>query len=311
MFLHLHAASALTASLEEFTEHNRATMPAIVASNRASFERSVLGRWSAADFAEDRPAPAFVIGFMRSGTTLTQEVLGAHPEVFVSDEVDFISETLRELHRLNRARLGTADKLRQLDLAGARALRAFYWSKVEQRHGQVAQKVFVDKFTMNTIDVGLINAIFPDARLVFVQRDPRDICLSCYMQLMVPSPTTVQLADWQNTARFYAQVMGWWQHIRPQLTCGVLEFRYEDAVTAFEPTFRRIFDFLGLAWDPRVAEFHRRAQGRHIATPSRAQVAQPLLTISSVRRWREFASEFVPVAATLRPFVQTLGYPPF
>ncbi len=308
VFVHLRQSAALSGSLPEFTEQNAAAMPALIRGNRAGFDRDLLARWSDTAFAQDRPAPVFVIGFLRSGTTLTQEVLGAHPDVFVSDEVDFLSATLQQLHRMNGARLGTADKLRQLGAAEVQALRNFYWTRVEEHFGgAISQRVFVDKFTMNTVDIGLINGIFPDAKIVFVQRDPRDVCLSCFMQLMVPSPTTVQLLQWENTARFYAQVMEWWLHVKPLTTLDIIEFRYEDAVAAFEPTFRKVFEFLGLAWDPAVVDFHKNVAGKYIASPSRSQVSRPLYA-SSVARWRRFEAEFAPIAEILQPFVRKFGY---
>lgn len=306
-FAHLRAAGALAGQVPEIAEKDVEAMPAIIRANQASFGPDVMVRWAGADLPREREPPVFLVGFMRSGTTLTQEVLGAHPDVFVSDESDLITATLRELHRMDPARLGTADKLRRLGRDGVIALRAFYWESARRRFGDIRARVFIDKFTMNSIDAGFISAIFPDARMVFVQRHPRDVCLSCFMQLMVPSLTTVQLLDWERTARFYAQVMGWWRHIRPLMTMPVLEFRYEDAVSAFEDTFRRVFALLDLQWDPGVAAFHERARGRFIASPSRAQVARPLYA-SSVERWRRYEAEFAPVASILAPIERTLGY---
>ena len=308
VFRHLHAAAALSGALPEFAAYDARAIPAIIESHRTGFTPELLAHWSDAAPPRDRPPPTFLIGFMRSGTTLTQAVLGAHRDVFVSDEVDFVSATLRHLHRMNPARLGTADKLRRLTVPERQALRNVYWTRVEQHFGNdMTRRVFIDKFTMNTIDIGLIACIFPDARIIFVQRDPRDVCLSSFMQLMVPSPTTVQLLCWDSTARFYAQVMGWWLHIRKMLSLDVMELRYEDAVGAFDPTFKKLFAFLDLDWDPDVANFHNNVRGRFIASPSRRQVAQPLYS-SSVARWRRYAKEFKPVMQTLHPFVDALDY---
>jgi hypothetical protein len=130
------------------------------------------------------------------------------------------------------------------------------------------------------------------------------------MQLMVLSPTTMHLLDWKSTADFYAQVMDWWLHIKPQLTISHIEFRYEDAVAQFEPTYRKVFDFLGLTWDPAVVKFHEHAARKFIASPSRIQVTQPLYS-SSVARWKHYASEFAPIAETLRPYIKAFDYEEF
>ena len=311
VFPHLHASAVLVSSLPEYSQQNKALLPDMLKANKAGFDRELMGRWSGTDFPPDQPAPVFLIGFFRSGTTLTQEVLDVHPEVFVADETDFVWDMHRELHQMDRSNAGTVAKLRKLDLAGVKHLRESYWNRARGRFGSTLnQRVFVDKFTMNTIDLGLINCIFPDAKVVFVMRDPRDVCLSCFMQLMVPTSATIHLLSWKGTAVFYAQVMDWWRHIKQQMTLDFIEFRYEDAVEQFESTYCKVFDFLGLSWSPAVAEFHKHATGKFIASPSRNQVAQPLYS-SSVARWRHYESEFGPIEQTLRPYVAAFNYEPF
>jgi tetratricopeptide (TPR) repeat protein len=311
VFAHLHAAAKLTGSLPEYSTQDAALIPNMLKANKAGFKRELMARWSGTEFPQDQPAPTFLIGFFRSGTTLTQEVLAAHPDVFVADEADLVWAMQRELQQMNRSNASMVEKLKQLDLAGVMHLREFYWSRAKQRYGDaIGQRVFVDKFTLNTIDLGLINCIFPDAKVIFVMRDPRDVCLSCFMQLMVPTPATVHLQSWLETADFYAQVMDWWAYIKQQMTLGFIEFRYEDAVAQFEPTYRKVFDFLGLPWDPAVVDFHKSAAEKFIASPSRSQVAQPLYS-SSVARWRHYESEFAPVSELLSPIVSAYNYDPF
>ncbi|MHB1094158.1 sulfotransferase family protein [Thiobacillus sp.] len=311
VFPHLQAAAQVSASLPEYSQQNLALLPDLIQANKAGFDRELMGRWSGHAFPQNQPAPIFLIGFFRSGTTLTQEVLGAHPDVFVADETDFVWAMQRELQQMDGSTDSIPDKLRKLDLPGVLRLREFYWNRVKGRFGEgIGQRRLVDKFTLNTIDVGLINCIFPDAKVVFVMRDPRDVCVSCFMQLMVPTPATAHLLNWQGTADFYAQVMNWWIHIRQQMTLDFTEFRYEDAVAQFEPTYRRVFDFLGLTWDPAVVNFHEYAQKKYIASPSRNQVAQPLYS-SSVARWRRYGAAFVPVAEKLGPFIRAFDYEPF
>jgi hypothetical protein len=308
VFAHLNAASSLSGFLPEYAQQDATLIPDMVKANRATFDRTLLGRWSEADFPAGQGAPVFVLGFMRSGTTLTQEVLDAHAGVFVADEVGFISDVKRELDAMDPAGTDTADKLRRLEFSGVLHLREFYWRKVHERFGDsIGERLFVDKLTMNTVDLGLINCIFPDARVVFVMRDPRDVCLSCYMQLMVPTPTTVQLLTWEGAAAFYALVMEWWIYIRQEMTLKYIEFRYEDVVAGFEATYRKVFDFLGLPWDRSVVSFHEHAAQKFIATPSRIQVAQPLYA-SSVGRWRLFENEFARIDDLLRPYVQAFEY---
>jgi tetratricopeptide (TPR) repeat protein len=309
-FAQLRAAAALAPRIPEIARQDAALVPRMIETYRAGFDRDLLGRWSGAAFPDDAPAPVFVMGFMRSGTTLTQEVLDVSPAVFVADESGLMASVLEELGRLPGLAGTPPERLRAIAEPGIRHLRRHYWRKARERYGgKLAGRRLVDKTTMNTIDLGLINAVFPDAKVVFVLRDPRDVCLSCFMQTMLPTPSTVHLLDWRRTADFYALVMGWWMEFKQRATLDFIEFRYEDAVADFEPTFRRVFDFLGLAWEDAALEFHRHAAGKFIVSPSAGQVARPLYD-SSVGRWRRYAGEFEGVAEALRPFVEALGYAP-
>jgi len=308
VFSHLETAGALALTLPEYTAQDPRLIPAMVSTNAAGFTSGLLGRWAGQAFADGRSAPVFVMGFFRSGTTLTQEALDVHPDVFVADEAGLLWQVQRELQQMDPSNSSLAEKLGRLDLAGITRLRQAYWRAARGRYGADAEaRVFVDKFTMNTVDVGLINCIFPEAKVVFVLRDPRDVCVSCFMQLMVPTPSTRHLLTWRDTAAFYALVMGWWVEIRQHLTLDVLEFRYEDAVSGFEQTFREVFAFLDLAWDPEVLNFHAHAVGKFIASPSRNQVAQPLYS-SSVARWRRYEQDVATVSGVLDPFIDRFRY---
>ncbi len=311
VFSHLNLAAGFAANLPEYRDQNHTLIPALLAANKHGFDRTLLARWANERFPHQPSSLVFVVGFLRSGTTLAQEVLAAHPDVFVADEADFIWAVNNELQRMVPLAASSAERLARLDIDGVKHLRDFYWTRVKQRFGdQIGKKLFVDKFTMNTLDLGLINGIFPDAKVIFAVRDPRDVCVSGYMQLMSPSPTTAHLVSWHGTADIYAVVMDWWLHIQTQMTMPHHELRYEDAVTQFEPTFRKVFDFLGLSWDPQVTKFHERAAGRFISTPSRSQVAQPIYT-SSVTRWRHFDAEVAEIADVLQPYISAFGYEPF
>lgn len=308
VFPHLHAAGELSAALPEVRKQSAALVPDMIRTNTARFDRELLGHWSGASFPNDCPAPIFLLGFMRSGTTLTQEVLGAHPDVLVADESDLIYKVVTELERMVPGEPSTPERLRRVDRPGVLYLRNHYWKQARLLFGaNLDQRRFLDKTTMNTVDLGLINVLFPDAKVIFVMRDPRDVCLSCFMQTMIPTPSTIHLLTWQGTVDFYAQVMNWWMTIKSRLSLDYIEFRYEDAVTDFEHTFRRIFDFVGLSWDPRVTEFHRNAIGKYISSPSHAQVAQPLYQ-SSVARWRRYEEEFTAIQGKLRPFIDAFRY---
>ncbi len=311
VFAHLHAAGEFAEMLPQVQRQNAKLVPKMLADYTAGFSQNVLGKWQAECFTDPHSAPVFVVGFMRTGTTLTQEVLGAHPQIFVADESDLLIKVINEVRR----RVGVPDgdasvvnKLDQLGLDDIKQLREFYWQQAQALYGDAFdEKLFLDKTTMNSVDIGFINVIFPDAKLIFLVRDPRDVCLSCFMQTMTPTPSTVHLNKWESTAQFYAQVMGWWLAVQPRLTLANMELRYEDAVSDFETTFTRTFDFLGLQWDPAVTEFHKKALGKVISSPSYSQVAQPLYS-SSVGRWQNYAAEYAVIEQQLQPFLEQYHY---
>jgi Flp pilus assembly protein TadD len=308
VFDHLHAAGAVSAQLPEVQKQDAQMVPDMLETYKTEFDSDLLGRWANTTFPANPPAPVFLLGFMRTGTTLTQEVLGAHPAVFVADETDLIMSVGQELKRMFNQQGSVPDMLKQLGWEGVLHLRGFYWQRANALFGdKIVGKLFLDKTTMNSIDIGLINCLFPDAKLVFLLRDPRDVCLSCFMQTMIPTPSTVHLLTWQNTARFYAQIMDWWSTVKPKLSMAFIEFRYEDAVFNFEPAFRKVFDFLALTWDPKVADFHKNVAGKVIASPSFSQVAQPLYS-SSVGRWQQYAQEYVAIEDRLKPLLDAYGY---
>lgn len=308
VFKHLHLSGELSPHIPEVARQSIQLVPQMLISHQTGFDRELLGRWAGVDFPDNLPAPVFLLGFMRTGTTLTQEVLGAHPRVFVADETDFVVSAVQELDRLSNYQGSLSEQLRRLDWEDVQHLRQFYWNRAKSHFGdKIGTRMLLDKTTMNSINLGFINCIFPDAKVVFLLRDPRDVCLSCFMQTMVPTPSTVHLLTWQNTARFYAQIMDWWMVIKPQLTLAFIEFRYEDAVFEFEPAFRAVFNLLDLEWDPAVSEFHKNVKGKHIASPSINQVAQPIYA-SSVGRWRHYSAEYSAISDMLQPFIYAFGY---
>ena len=308
VFTHLHAAGEIAPRIPEVAKQDAALVPALLATYQAEFSVDLLGRWAEAIFPPEQPAPVFLLGFMRTGTTLTQEVLGAHPKVFVADETDLVASVVKELNRISKFQGSVPEQLRQLDFAGVLYLRDFYWERAKALFGdKMTGRLFLDKTTMNSIDLGVINCLFPDAKLVFLLRDARDVCLSCIMQTMIPTPSTVHLLTWQGTAQFYAQVMTWWLTVKPKLSMAYVEFRYEDAVFDFEAAFKRVFSLMGLDWDPAVADFHKNAAGKYIASPSFGQVAQPLYS-SSVGRWQHYEADFGEIMPILQPFLNEYGY---
>jgi len=308
-FMALNQASTIHQSLPEISKLNKNHIFDCIAKNKAGFNKALLTRWSVQDLQDDNlPVPAFLFGFLRSGTTLTEQVLAAHPDLFTSDENELIFELTKELAKISGVSNNIPEALQACDIEQVRHLRRFYWQRVEEEYGKPAlNKRFIDKAALNSIDAGFISTIFPEAKILFALRDPRDVCLSCFMQPFSASPATVNLLTWQGVASQYEAVMDLWLHLRESIQADYLELRYEDTVNDFESTYRHVFDVLGVDWYPEVTEFHQRAQGRFIATPSFAAVSQPIYK-SAVARWRRYGNHFDAILPKLNRFIEAFGY---
>lgn len=278
---------------------------------RGRVTRDLVGRFSGEQF--DTPAPTFLVGFPRSGTTMTEQVMAAHPAVVTSDEHPLIDQLGRALMEGASDPLDVPSQLETLDADRVRALRAIYWEQAKSKLGHsladLDGKVFVDKLPPNIVDLAMINTVFPDAKIIVALRDPRDVCLSGFMQWFVPNPAMVQLLQLDSAARFYAAVMGLYLDMKPNLTLPLLEIRYEDTVSDLEPQARRIIEHLDLEWHDDLLNFHEKAKQRAIRTPSYAAVTEKVHT-RAIARWKNYSSQFAPFQAILSPAIEAFGYDP-
>lgn len=282
---------------------------ALEASERA------LGRFAAAPPAPARrPAPepgpdaprghVFLTGFARSGTTLLEQVLGAHPDVEDLEEMP----TLDELQHIFLASEDGPGRLAALDDAAWTELRADYWARVRRFGADPACKVFLDKQPLATVLWPALAALFPEARVLLALRDPRDVVLSCFRRGFRINPATFEFTDLERTARLYDASMRMACLARERGLLEVHEVRYERLVEDFEAETRSACAFLGLDWSEQMRGFAERARARRIKTPSAAQVARGLYA-GAAGQWRGYRKALEPVLPILRPWVERFGYP--
>ena len=256
----------------------------------------------------ERPAPVFLLGFYRSGTTLMEQILAAHPSVISSDEAHIIPAVLRELREMFAGEGTIYDQINQLDTQQLQQLRTFYWQMAEEMVDQQLQgKVFVDKTALNILNLGIIEKLFPNAQILFAVRDPRDVCISCFMQSFSLSPLTIQFLDWQQTGRFYDLVMDYWLSIRDKLDLNWIELRYEDVLHDMQAQFQPVFAQLDLEWSEQCSEFHAHAQNKVIKTPSFNQVTQPIYK-TSLQRWRNYQQAIQEIMPFLDRYINLFNY---
>ena len=254
--------------------------------------------------ASDPKAHVFLVGFPRSGTTLLENVLAAHPEVVSLEEKDLLAPAAASYLASNEglvrlARIGSGEALRQRDA---------YWAVVRGHGVEPRGKVFIDKMPLASVQLPLVAKLFPNARVLFARRDPRDVVLSCFRRRFGMNPSMYQLLTLEGAAAFYDAVMGLSERYREILPLAQHIVRYESLVEDFEGTVRSACDFLGLEWDTGMADFAARARSRGISTPSAAQVARGL-NREGQGAWRRYERQMNSILPLLAPWVERFGYP--
>ncbi|MBI1212473.1 MAG: tetratricopeptide repeat protein [Alphaproteobacteria bacterium] len=249
-------------------------------------------------------SPVFLVGFPRSGTTLLDQVLASHPNVTTLEERDVLFAAASPLFADN----ATLARLPQLSVDEIEACRAHYWSRVDGlvRAGNRAG-VFVDKMPLNTILLPVIYRLFPDARILFAVRDPRDVVISCFQQRFGMNAAMFQLLQLDTAVRYYDAVMRLGQTARAVFPLKVHDVKYEALTADFDATIGAALSFLGLEWNDAVRDYAATARQRTIATPSASQVVEPLYATSQ-GKWRNYAKELEPYLPALAPWVKAFGY---
>lgn len=252
--------------------------------------------------ADTEDSPLFLLGFPRSGTTLLDRMLSAHPGVVSIEE----QETLVDAHRDFVVAEDGLARLSEIDERSRSGYAAAYRRRVADAAGRGAP-VILDKLPLHSIFLPVIATLFPAARIIMVVRDPRDVCLSCFMQRFELNTAMAHFLDLELTAEYYRSVMELALDSLERFPIRYRQVRYEDLVSGPEPILRDLLSFMDLDWDGRVLDYLSRVPGSHIDTPSYRQVSRPLYQ-TSVGRWRRYAEQLAPVMEILAPLVTRLGY---
>jgi len=245
----------------------------------------------------------FLVSFPRSGTTLLGQVLAAHPDVETMEEKGCLIDAYPSL-----ADNDALDRLGAMSGEELDSLRQAYWQRVGELWSAPTRPVFVDKLPLNTAMLGVVAKLFPDAKILFAVRDPRDVVLSAFRRRFGMTQQMFELLTLQSTAAYYDAVMQIADVYREKLGLQRYDARYETLVEDFAGETKRICDFLGLAYTPEMEQFAPKAKARHIDTPSAAQVAQGLFA-HGIGQWRPYRDQLAPVMPILSRWVARFGYP--
>ena len=239
------------------------------------------------EYGDPSRLPVFVVGMPRSGTTLTEQIIAAHPK----------AAGVGELERIGRMRKGlsggtsTAEMLDAMRAGGPGRVRAMTDSYLGLLKflAPTAKRV-IDKMPQNFLRLGFIALLFPNARIVHCQRDPADTFVSAFQNMMLPNHSySYSPEDFARCYKEYTRLMAHWNRVLPG---RIYNLRYEDMVSNQETKTRELLEFLRLPWDSRCLRFHETAMA--VKTFSKQQVRNPV-NRNSVGRWRNYQEQIRPL----------------
>jgi tetratricopeptide (TPR) repeat protein len=261
----------------------------------------ILRAWSR-EFPEKQreaiPRLAFLGGHPRSGTTLLEQVLGAHPQVAAIDEPRafnmIVAKMAQEPSPLTPARLNV--------------IRRRYVDAIQKEMGSKAEgKLMLDKNPSPTAKLRVWLRVFPELKVIIALRDPRDVVISCYFQNLPLNPFNANFLTLERTARHYANLMDVWLAVRKWEGFSWIETRYENIVANLESEGRRVTDFLGLTWQKEQAQFHERNGKNQIYSPTYHDASKAVYA-RSISRWQSYEKHLASVLPILEPYCRALGY---
>lgn len=247
-----------------------------------------------------RPAPVFLVGFPRSGTTLLDTILMSHPQIEVLEE----EPALRDAHEL----LPDLEDLPTATDEQIRAARDVYFETAASLTPLAPGSVLVDKnpLTMNLLP--LVRRLFPEAKIILALRHPCDVVLSCFMANFKLNDGMANFLRLETTAELYDLSFGYYERVQAAAPLPTHKVVYENVVADRETELRALFGFLGLDWHEAVMEHEKTAQKRgRIKTASYSQVVEPIYTRAS-GRWQNYRKHLEPVMPVLEPWIRKLGY---
>ncbi len=258
--------------------YDEAAQPEIFQKTKLEFSPAVITEFKDKGFDSDKPV--FIVGMPRSGTTLTEQIISSHPDVFGAGELPDIMRTKRRVNEISEANLKEAGQL-YVDLTSAR-----------DKSGDA--KRITDKMPGNYMNLGFIASILPNAKIIHCCRNPMDTALSNYKQnFMVGQYWSYDLEEMGTEYLRYLDLMEYWH---AQLPGRILDIHYEDTVNDLEGQARQLIDYIGLPWHDACLEPHK--QKRAVLTASKSQVTKPVYK-TSIQKWKRYEDQMQPLVKVL------------
>lgn len=252
---------------------------------------------------------AFLGGHPRSGTTLLEQILDAHPEVLAFDEPVAFSQEITSHINLSplegEVQLSTLNTLPTPQRAQMR--RRYIKSLLREIEGEPTARILLDKNPSPTMSLNVWLRVFPELKVIIALRDPRDVVISCFFLNIMLNATNVNFLSLERTAKHYADLMDVWLRMRELGGFDWIETRYEDVVANLEAEGKRVTEFLGLAWHPDQARYRETSRRKFLFAPTYHDVTQPVYT-RAVGRWERYAESLEPIQSRLAPYCRAFGY---
>ena len=245
---------------------------------------------------------AFLLGFPRSGTTLVENILTSLKNVEALEERPTLAEA-------DKAFLLPADGIEKLAACGtieADRLRNSYWDYVAASGVNARDKLFVDMDPMKGIKLPVIARLFPDAKIIVMRRDPREVVWSCFKTGFAKTSAAFEFTTLERAALHYDAVMRLTEASLERFPLVVFNLRYDALVTDFEATTKALCTFLEIPWSDEVRAFSKTANRRGVSTASAIQVRQGLY--DGRGQWLRYEDEMSGALAILAPWVKRLGF---
>ena len=271
-----------------------------VASDTKLIQPDWLAQWSPPPPPDDWPAPTFLVGFPRSGTTLLDTMLMREPTALVLEEEPFLADL--------EQRCGGIAAFAGLDAQALSEGRDYYFSRVAEL-GEVTRSTFlVDKHPLHLNKVAVCQRFFPDARFILALRHPCDVLLSCFLTNFRINNAMANFLDLDDAAELYDLTFAHWENARRVFDMPVATVVYERLIEDTPRELRPLFDWLGLDWPGDELDHREAARARGVVhTASYAQVTEPIYK-RAAGRWHRYAAHLEPVYDRLRPWAEKFGY---
>ena len=245
------------------------------------------------------PAPIFIVGLPRSGSTLLEQILSSHSKVDGTHELFDFGQTIRADPNLSAPPARYPTSVANIDADGFRQLGIEYIERTRRHRGD--RPFFTDKNPNNFVHVGLLHLILPNAKIINARRHPLDSCFGSYKQLFAQGqPFTYDLVELGEYYLQYQRLMDHWHEVMPG---KVLDVHYEDVVADLEGQVRRILEYCELDWEASCLRFHETS--RVVKSASSEQVRQPIYA-SAVNTWRHYERHLGHLIETLEPLLAQL-----